>query len=257
MLREPLLHFAALGALIFGVYAWWGPEPAPSQPSLVVPYEALSQRFEAKHGRAPGPADRQALVERWIDDEVLYREALARGLDRDDPVIRGRLVEKMRFVVAAVVVAPSETALDARLADNPALYQAPERLGLQTVFVRKGPDASVRATELLTRLREGVDPATLGNPLPIGQALRGKSLAQIGARLGKKFAEAVGRLPVGKWHGPVGSSFGLHLVRVEQRAAGGAVDRAALRRDARDDERVRAERAAIDRLRAQYQVEGP
>jgi hypothetical protein len=119
-LRQPALHFAALGAALFVLDRRLPTTPpVPVREPIVVDAASLRADFSTRTGLAPTPADEAALVEEAIAREVLYREALARGLDRRDRSIRHRLVEKMRFVATE----PEQ--------DEDALYQEALALGLE------------------------------------------------------------------------------------------------------------------------------
>jgi len=99
LLRAPLLHFLALGAVLLGLRTWWGAGMARDRIVLTAADVArLREGFAAEHGSPPGPATEAALVRDAIDDEVLWREALAAGLDRNDPGVRERLVRLGGFL---------------------------------------------------------------------------------------------------------------------------------------------------------------
>jgi len=94
------VHFLVAGAILFAVTP---SAPGPSPPAVVITaaqVAALEDDFTRRTGAAPTPGDQAALVRQAVDEEVLYREALARGLDRDDRSVRHRVVEKMRFLTA-------------------------------------------------------------------------------------------------------------------------------------------------------------
>src|SRR5215471_5929754 len=113
LLREPLLHFAVLGALLFALQTRYA---ASSGRRIVVDasmLRGLRQDFLRRTGSMPDAAEEAALVEQYLDNEVLVREALALGLDRGDMIVRRRLVQKMEFL-AETLDAPAE-ASDAEL----------------------------------------------------------------------------------------------------------------------------------------------
>ncbi|HET8945549.1 MAG TPA: hypothetical protein VFQ07_01085 [Candidatus Polarisedimenticolia bacterium] len=114
LLREPLVHFLLLGALLFGVHALLSGE-APRRDVVVVTrgrIDGLVAQFSATHGRPPDAAERSGLVQDWVREEILCREAVALGLDREDAVIRDRLRQKMEFVAGGTDATPE--ARDAR-----------------------------------------------------------------------------------------------------------------------------------------------
>ena len=91
LLREPLLHFFVLGVLLFGLYGWLNRGLLNSPGEIVVSraqLQNLQAQFQRVWQRAPTPEELHGLLEGWIREEVFYREGLAMGLDRDDPVVR-------------------------------------------------------------------------------------------------------------------------------------------------------------------------
>jgi hypothetical protein len=102
VLAAPLVHFLALGAVLLGIERWWAPDRDDSARSAIVVRAAdrarLREAWTAEHGAPPTAAVEAALVRDAIDEEVLYREALARGFDRQDATVRERLVRLGAFV---------------------------------------------------------------------------------------------------------------------------------------------------------------
>jgi parvulin-like peptidyl-prolyl isomerase len=101
-----VLHFAVLGAALFGAHTMRATAPPAAtalttRPSITISaaHTALLRRdFELSVGRAPSADEARALIDKAIDEELLYREALALGLDRGDRSVDWRLAEKMRFL---------------------------------------------------------------------------------------------------------------------------------------------------------------
>ena len=101
LLREPMLHFAVLGAIIFGVYRI---REAPGVEQIRVTesrQDSMQRRFEKTQGRVPNAVELDALIQAWVDEEILVREARTLGLDDADPVVRRRLLQKMNWLIAA------------------------------------------------------------------------------------------------------------------------------------------------------------
>ena len=105
--REPLVQMVVLGVAIFAFDAWR--RSGDTDPQTIEVTDTVRQHvaseLKVRLGRAPSDEELEAGVQRWIDREVLYREALALGLDRDDPVIRDRLVRKVEFIQQSVAPA--------------------------------------------------------------------------------------------------------------------------------------------------------
>ena len=154
LLREPLVHFLVLGAAIYLVAG-----RGADHPDRIVVDEGrvamLARSFEATWRRPPGDAELERLIDDYVMEEVLYREALALGLDRDDLVVRRRMRQKMEFLNDGLEArTPSEPELQDFLAANPERFRVPSRVSFEQVFVnpeREGADE--RAARLLARLR--------------------------------------------------------------------------------------------------------
>jgi len=165
-------------------------------------------------------------LERHIRQEVLYREALARGYDRDDPVVRQAMQRKMEFLASTQVMQrpPSDQEIEAFFALRRERYRVPAVLDFAQVYlspdVRKDALEST-AAELLERLRSQ-DPAPeefarWGDPIMLDPVYEGETESDVGARFGSEFATAIVRAEPGGWVGPIRSGYGLHLVKVLRR----------------------------------------
>jgi peptidyl-prolyl cis-trans isomerase C len=265
LLREPLVHFAALGAGIFGIFAWVA--PAGGEDRIIVDaacVEGLRREHEQRTGRPPTADEERGLVERFVEEEMLYREAVAMGLDRGDPIVRRRLIQKMGFLAEdlAAIDEPTDAELEAYRSAHAARYREPLRTSFRHVFVsrdRRGDGAPEETKRLLDELRRGADPGAIGDPFVRGASFTRRSAAEIEAVFGRAFADAVSAAPIEAWSGPVLSSYGAHLVHVSERAPAAAPPlasvRARVRQDLLDERRANANRAAIERLRRRYRVE--
>ena len=128
LLREPLFHFLLLGGALFGIFAFAGrwtearPDRIVITPGLV---ENLRLGFTRSSRREPTPQELDAVIEDYVREEVLTREAVARGLDRDDPVVRRRLRERMEFLTedAVEAAAPTDAQLNEFLQKHPEMFR--------------------------------------------------------------------------------------------------------------------------------------
>ncbi len=269
--REPLLHFLVLGGLLFAFHAWRsGAAPAPAEdgtPTIEVDaalVNLLCGRWEKQWQRAPTGAELRRAVEEHVREEVLYREALAMGLDRDDSVIRRRLAQKMEFLTTDVagLDAPGEDALRAYLDEHIDAYTGPARVSFEHVYfsrARRGEGARAAAAGALASL--AADPQAApgpGDAFLLRSEFQDAPLDEIGGLLGRAFADAVGALPVGSWQGPVESAYGAHLVRITARAEAPApaLDdvRDAVVRDFQQDRREELNAKLFEGVRARYRV---
>ena len=262
--REPLLHFVLLALLIFLL---WGLRPAePGKHSIVLSearIAALEARFGALHGRAPDAAEREGLLAAEIEEELLFREGKTLGLDRGDPIVRRRVVQKMRFLLeeGSEVSEPTAEELERWMEDRPERYAREQEFAITQAFISgdESDDPELDARALLEELRGGGDPAGRGHPFAHGQIFSYRSLADYASLFGASFARELANREPQRW-GLLPSSFGWHAVRVDAIREGGSGSddmlRARARQDWIDHERGRAAREAIDSLRGLYQIEG-
>lgn len=263
-LRQPLLHFALIGGALF---AFDRARPAPDVEEMPAPIEISAVQLEHLReswvndsGRVPTATELRASLQRYIDDEILVREALARGLDRSDPVVRERLLRNMRFLYPqrrasddallgeAAVLGMSRSdpvvrrrllqtmerrlvgavPVDARaVADyrdrHAARYRAPARLSFRQVFLDGTARADARGEleRLRAQLRGSDVEVPPGDVFLLGREFSSWSTAQIGTRFGASFADALAQAPDATWIGPLRSVYGWHLVQVTARSAAG------------------------------------
>lgn len=133
VLREPLLHFALLGAALFFVYGWIG-EEAPAPTEIVISaktIEGLALSFQRVWDRPPTQAELDELIAEQTKEEIYYREGVAAGLDRDDSIIRRRLRQKMEFLTEdlAAQAEPTDAELQKFVDQHADRYRTPDASG--------------------------------------------------------------------------------------------------------------------------------
>lgn len=195
--REPVVHFFLLGAVLFAVQHWLVSE---GRTIVVTPglKAELARRFEDLRGRPPSPPELETELRQWERDEALFREAMRRGLERDDPTVRGALIAKMRAIALAEVHerAPSDAELQAWLAAHRETYEAPTRYDFDFFeFPKAENDALVQLENVERALREGRSPTSLGRPL-LGANL---TVADMKGRILPELAARLPSLPAGQW----------------------------------------------------------
>lgn len=267
-LKEPLLHFALLGALIFGVSAWRAPQRVAENPAAKIQVtaaviERLGAGYERQFGRLPDERELRGLVTAHIRQEVLCREALALGLDRDDTVVRQRLAQKMEFLTDDVTSAGEvdEAMLGKFFTENAARYARAARVSFRHVYFsqeKRGEAAETLAREALADLKKGASEEKIGDAFLHGFEFAEREGEELSALFGPDFAKQLATLPVGAWQGPVASSYGLHLVRVEAREDSKPVALDAVRtsvaRDFNVERRRTANREIFEKLCERYEV---
>jgi len=227
ILKEPLVQFLLIGACIYGAYALFGQPDRAAEEQTVYISEAritsLSVAWEKRWNRPPTEDELVGLVRAYLREDILYRESLAMGLDVDDHIIRRRLAQKLEFLTNDLVQLkePDEGELEAFFAANIEQFQSPDLITFVQVFFNpdKRGDATLDdAARALERLQAESEPppTTLeeGDRLLLNNFYANATEFDIRRSMGSGFAEAVMALESGKWHGPVLSGFGTHLVYV-------------------------------------------
>ena len=266
--REPLVHFLLGGATLFLLYGAVAEKPSSRRDRIVVGEDrvaSLAATFQRTWLRPPTCAELDGLVGEFVDEEILYREALALGLERDDLVVRRRLRQKMEFLHLDLVEPPVPTdgELSSYLAANADRFREPARLDFRQVFVDPevgDDDVARRAEQRLARLRageSGLGDASDRSLLPEG--MQAASEREVAAAFGAGFARDLFALSAEGWQGPLASTFGLHLVQVERRTPGRLPPVAEIRkqveRELSAERRELANRRFLELMRARYEVE--
>ena len=268
-LRDPLVVFVLLGIGVFALDGWLAGSETARPAIEITPdeVERLRARWIAQWGEEPTDSDLQTLIDEAVDEEILYREALRLGLDRDDAIVRRRLAQKLTFILEDTgdTGPPSETEIEEYYARHAEGYRRPGRTTFDHVFLsgdsRADPAGDAAALLGQVRAGEGGGWRRLGDPFMLARSYADRSDQEIAGLFGRGFAEAVAGLPVGGWSGPVQSTYGRHLVRVNGRTAARAPALAEARdrvvADLREERRRERSLAAYQALRDDYEVRLP
>ena len=195
-LREPVVQFFVVGALLFVVHRLVVGDPRVIVVTPGVPAE-VARRFRDTHQRPPSPAELEEALGVWKREEALYREALRERLDRHDATIRTVLADRVRAraSIGAPPREPTTAELDGWFAAHRSLYETPRRYDYATVaFPRSDRAAAATREKYELALKGGADPRTLGRPI-IGGTLTADELRE---RVGPALAARIASLPVGQ-----------------------------------------------------------
>jgi peptidyl-prolyl cis-trans isomerase C len=266
--KDPLLHFMLLGAAIFAGHAWTRTGPAAdTQPAIEVSagqVKQLAEVWQRQWQRRPSENELRAVVEGHVREELLFRQAIALGLEKGDSIIRQRLAQKMQFLSEdiAELAQPDEATLRRFFDQNVASYIEPPVVTFSHVYfslVRRGAQLDADAKAALDLLARRPDAASeLGDPFILPFDFADTSAADVASQFGGEFAAALRDVPAGTWQGPVVSTYGAHLVRVTERTAGRRPELSAVRdavlRDYQREQREVANRTLLQDLRARYRI---
>jgi hypothetical protein len=262
VLREPLLHFILLGAVMFAIYGLVSQERGAKPGHIIVTQgtvDNLAATFARVWRRPPTDQELEGLIQDYVREEVLYREALALGLDRDDTLIRRRLRQKMEFVSedVAAQAEPSEDDLRTYLQAHPEAFAIEPCVTFRQVYLdplRRGAHLARDIDRLRAELRhrdDTADLAELGDGVLLAHRFDNVSATEVRTIFGDTFAAGLSALTLGHWQGPVPSGYGVHLVYVSERTAGRIPELAEVREAVR---RARANAQRLDASETFYQT---
>ena len=265
LLRDPTLHFLLIGIALFAAYRWRAPGDSAGRRIVItqgVVDDLVTQHVAAK-GREPSAAELSHLIESYVRDEILYREGVSLGLDRDDIVVKRRVRQKIEIIAEeeGSTGAPTDADLSAYLVANQTRFAQPAVLTFEQVFLgdsTSGPDVVHAVAVTREALRSGTDPEELGRPSLLPRRVTATPADLVARDFGDSFAAALEKVPIGEWAGPIDSSFGAHCVRVADRTPPVAPQLGAVRdhvvREWENERRQRARTDAYEKMRAGYEV---
>ena len=216
LLREPLLHFLLLGVALFGIDAYMhrgrgGVESSKQIALTVDDLQLMESYFESQWHRPPTPAEFQAMVEDKVREEVLYREALAQGLDKDDTIVKRRMAQKLQFLAEDVAAAhePSHAELKAWFEKNSSKFALPSRYSFRHLYFspdKRGKNAQEDAARVLAKIAGQPEDSKLavssGDSFMFQDYYGDRTPEAIAKEFGPPFAVAVEKLKPGSWQGP-------------------------------------------------------
>ena len=223
IIREPLLHFLAVGICVFLLFNLMN-KSATEKPSRIVissgQVALLAANFSRARQRPPSEKEMQRLIDTYLHDEVYYREALALGLDRDDSVIRRRMRQKLSFILedTAALLDPDDEELTIYMGAHAEQFRIQSAVSFRQVYLSADArsDINADAKQVLSRLRAGENPLSLGDRIMLKDTYILASRDDIKRRFGEGFAQQLLALAPGDWAGPLKSGFGGHLVLITE-----------------------------------------
>ena len=270
-LREPLVQFLLIGVALFLISGALnrGTSQRGRGYDIALTMDDLRQvhnTFRAQWEREPSPEEMRGLVEQRIREEILYREALQLGLDKDDVIIRRRLAQKMQFLSEDVSAAyePKSEELKLWYEKNSQRFSLPAIISFRHLYFspdRRGRNARQAAVKTLAKIAsqpEDSKTADLADPFMFQNYYRGRSADQLTKEFGTSFAQAVLQLKPGSWQGPIESGYGWHLVWIESITPGRTPNFEEVEPDVKTawlaDQKAQQWQKAYDKMRTKYQV---
>jgi parvulin-like peptidyl-prolyl isomerase len=270
--REPLLHFLLAGLALFAGYRLLHQDVngRDSSDRIVLTEDDLRQMKVAWLGQgrpSPTPEEMRNLIEGKVREEVLYREALALGLDKGDTIVKRRLAQKMEFLAEDLtgVSDPTTEEFKTWFEKNRERFALPPRLSFRHLYF--SPDRrGTRAKEAATSARERLAGKPAGSPVSATLAdsfmfqndYRDRTLDQVADVFGTTFATALFQLTPGSWQGPIESGLGWHVAWVESITPGRVPSFEEIEQTIKsawtEEQRAESRRRAFDAMKARYEV---
>jgi len=265
LVKEPLFHFLLIGAVLFSAFGLRQDGNNEAVNRILVntgQIDQLSAQFERTRLRPPTEPELGGLIEGFVRDEVYYREALAMGLDQNDPVVRQRMRLKLEFLLEdlASEATPDDAQLTEFMQRHPDRFREEPRLTFTQVYLNpdKRRDLAVDAVSILARLNNGAPPEAEGDRTLVGAEYEMAPRFEISRIFGEDFARQLVALEPGDWTGPLISGYGGHLVRVTAKQPGRFPELSEIRRQVEQEYLVEQRRqlkdATYGKLRESYDV---
>jgi PPIC-type PPIASE domain len=276
-LKDPLVHFLIAGTVLFVALPR---ETDLSSQVIDVSRADLIGYMQGKARLYDGqtfdqaydaltPEQRRELLDDYVRQEALYREARALRLDEADPLVRSRLVQQMDLLLrdqALSGVTVSADEVEAWFREHRADYAPAATASFTHVFIdgqKHGAAAAQVAQRELLALQSGnvapEDALERGDRFPYQRNYSAMTEGALVPELGEELAAAAFRQPLGQWTGPFRSTLGYHLLRVGSRREAEEVELAQIRdlvtRDAVEAKRNRLGEAMVQQAIAAYRVE--
>jgi hypothetical protein len=208
-------------------------------------------------------AELKGLIDSYVNDEVLYRAGVAMGLDRDDPVVRRRVLQKLQLISeeSTALSPPSDAELEAYLRSHADKYAQSGTISFDQVMfdpLRHGNHTQADMTAALAKLRDGAAPQTVTDSSLLPTHISSMPTDRVAGEFGDEFSAALLSMEQGSWQGPVKSGYGSHWVRVNQKTPGRAPTlaetRTAVQRDWENERRLQATDAYLRKLKESYDI---
>lgn len=273
-MREPLVHFILIGCSLFVIYSLITPGTSTSSSNRIeLTQDDLNQlklSWAAQWQRPPSADELRGLIDEKLQKEILYREGIALGLDQNDEIIKRRMAQKMEFLAEDVssVPEPSSSELKAWFEQNSARFTLPGLLTFRHLYFspdKRGAKTQADAEQALEKLAVNLNDeqkAALADKFMFQNYYADSSPEQIAKTFGTQFSEAVFKLAAGRWHGPIESGLGWHLVWIEAVTPGrvpefDAVDSTQLKSEWMTDQRAESKRKSFELMKQRYEIVVP
>jgi peptidyl-prolyl cis-trans isomerase C len=275
LLREPLLQFLLFGLLLFAGYHLRNRDPDPSEQleRIELTADDLRQIRIAwlAQGRSELTAEEmQSLVDAKVREEILYREALALGLDKGDTIVKRRMAQKMEFLFEDVAALREPTAEELKVwfGKNSERFRLPARATFRHLYFspdRRGTRTRADAAQALANVAgkpaDSPQAMALADRFMFQDYYADRSFDDVAKTFGPPFARALFQVTPGSWAGPIESGYGWHLVWVDALTPARVPPLEEVEADVKtgwvEDQRAQIRQRAFEAMRVRYQIVMP
>ncbi len=270
LFSEPLIQFIILGVILYLINMYVQNKSDAEARKIIVDNEMIGQlilKYKIQTGALPNKQQLDAMIENYIKDEISYREAKKMGLDKEDEIIRRRLIQKFDFLQSDLTEtkSPTEDELKQFYENNPSLFQTDSTVSFSHIFYSKDNStdsiAKQRALDVLNGLKSGdlKRAPEKGDRFPLQYDYTDQSNLDIQQNFGNKpILKALFSLPIDNWSGPVQSGYGWHLIYISERDSMTAIPYAFKEEEVKikyeEDEKSKQNKKIFDEISNKYEI---
>jgi hypothetical protein len=228
LLKEPLVHFLIIGALMFVISDIIEKDYVSEDYRIEITkqnVESMFKRWVEQLKRMPTQEEFDAYLENYLKEEILYREAKTMGLDKDDIIIKRRLVQKLEFLTNDLIniSPPNLEEVKKYYEENPDEFTLPGKVDFIHIFFSIDASSLDEVKEKAEVIKKNLNQKSeipknyfkLGDPFLLPYEFNDMPMDNVTRNFGQsEFSDNLYNLSVGKWDGPFLSTYGVHLVYV-------------------------------------------
>ena len=212
-MKQKLLIFFSIGLLIFLIDVLFNKDSTNKITIYESELDSLINTWIIQVGRDPTVEEIDGIIKQLIDEEILYREALKLGLDKNDIIIKRRLAQKISFLKQeSIDKSPSEEDIQSHYTENSQDYFIDSTFTFSHIYFSNENQALNRSTLALESIEQGQEPSDFGDPFLLGKNFSVKTTKELKRSFGQEFSNSIKDMEIKKWDGPITSEYGKHLI---------------------------------------------
>ena len=220
--------------------------------------KSLISAWKSQVGRVPNDDEVSRIINNLVEEEILYREALLLGLDEDDRIIKRRLAQKISFLKQeSLPNKPSRKELNSFFKINFDKYYVEPVYSFTHLFFSLDNNSESRSQIAFNQLPNDILNIK-SDPFFLGKNFADINVKEIENEFGNNFNTHFKESNLNKWSGPYQSSFGHHIIFINDYRAGFypsldvVIDKVEL--DLLAEKKERAIKSFIDEIKSEYTV---